>query len=171
MAESIKVRLELNECTKLEHTDYLTTNDRTNRDSLVDVIERIILSLLVAERDSLLLRIEILNIYMNLITNGKNFRRMMNVVPGQLGYVDETINTTDVNKCTEVCEASYNTIVLLILLDSAPYFLSLCLTLIVEKCSSGTGNSQTTLVRIELCDEDLNCLTLVSFEIIYNIQY
>ena len=43
----------------------------------------------------------------------------MDVVPGKLGYVDETVNTADVNKCTEIGNILYNAFNNIVYLDLA----------------------------------------------------
>ncbi len=81
MAESIEIGLKLNKSTEISKSYNCTLNDRTNRDSLLDVVVRIILGLLLTEGDLLCILIEGLNIDLNLIANLKNIRRLSVAAP------------------------------------------------------------------------------------------
>ena len=81
MAKSIKIRLELYECTEVSKSYDCTLNDSTYRDSLFDVVERIILFLLVAKGDLLCLLVKALNVNINFLTDCKNIGRLADSLP------------------------------------------------------------------------------------------
>ena len=81
VAESIEIGLKLYECTEVCDSYYCTLNDSTNGDSLLDVVERIILFLLIAEGDLLCLLIEVLYINVNFLTDRKNIGRLRDSLP------------------------------------------------------------------------------------------
>ena len=166
MAKSVKTGLDLNKGAKLKHPDNFAVNNGSNRESLFDIVVRIIFGLLVAKRNSLLFRIKILNKYMNRVADRNDFRRMTDTVPGEFGYMNETVHAADVYESTEICKASYNTVIFGTDLDCTPDFVCLGTTLCIKKRAAGTGDTQTALVRIVLCDKNLNRLALVGVEII-----
>ena len=59
---------------------------------------RIILFLLVAERNLSLLRVKSLDIYFNGIADRKNFGRIFDTLPGKLGNMNHSVNAADIYK-------------------------------------------------------------------------
>ena len=81
VAESIEIGLKLYECTEVSESYNCTLNDSSNGDSLLDVVERIILFLLESEGDLLCLLIKALNVNVNFLSDRKNIGRLGNSLP------------------------------------------------------------------------------------------
>ena len=67
-------------------------------------LPRIVLGLLISERDFFALCVKVLNINFNTVDNRNNFRRIRASLPGKLGDVDHAVYAANVNKCTVACE-------------------------------------------------------------------
>src|SRR5690606_12712318 len=60
------------------------------------------LELLEAKRNSFLVLIEVEYNDVNLLIDLEYFRRMIDTAPADVGNIQQTVNTTEVHKCTEV---------------------------------------------------------------------
>src|SRR5450830_1812174 len=80
--------------------------------------------------------------------------------------MNETVNTADINKSAEIGKASDYSVITGANLNCAPYFFGLCTTLRIKQGPAGSGYTQTTLVRIILCNKNMNCLTFIGIKIV-----
>ena len=78
-SEALYVLVELDNSTLLEEFNDLTLVDRTNGVFLLEYIPRIVLKLLVAERETAVFLVDVENDNVNLCTNLCEFRRMFNL--------------------------------------------------------------------------------------------
>ena len=74
-----------------------TSIDRITR---LDALPRIALELLHAEADALGLRIDLDDLYFDVLTDGENIGRLVDALPGYVGNVQQTVDAAKVNECT-----------------------------------------------------------------------
>ena len=80
--------------------------------------------------------------------------------------MNESVNTADIDECTEINETSYNTCIVLAFLNIVPDLSGLLLTLFGNDDSVATGDPETSLLCIELGNNDLKDLANISFKIL-----
>ena len=64
----------------------------------------IVLSLLIAERNFLLLRVKRLDINIDNIADGNNLGRILDALPGKLGNVNHSVNAADIDERAVACK-------------------------------------------------------------------
>src|SRR5690606_29185599 len=70
----------------------------------------ILSKLLHAQRNTALLLVELEDFSFNFLTNGQNFRRMTHATPCHVGDVQQTVDTTEVDKRAVVCDVLDDTL-------------------------------------------------------------
>ena len=80
--------------------------------------------------------------------------------------MNETVNTADINECTEINEASYNTGIVLAFLDVVPDLSTLLAALFGYDDPVAAGDSKTALLSVELSNENLKSLTYIRLKIL-----
>ena len=78
----------------------------------------------------------------------------------------ESVNTADIDESTEINKASYNTCVVLAFLDVVPDLSTLLAALFGNDDSVASGDSKTTLLSVELSNENLKSLTYIRLQIL-----
>ena len=78
----------------------------------------------------------------------------------------ESVNTADINESTEINKASYNTCIVLAFFDVIPDLCALLAALFGNDDPVASGDSETALLCIELCYEDIKCLTNIGLKIL-----
>ena len=80
--------------------------------------------------------------------------------------MNETVYAADIDECTEINEASDNTCVVLAFLDVVPDLSGLLTALFRCDDPVAAGNSETSLLCIELGNNDLEDLTNIRLEVL-----
>ena len=80
--------------------------------------------------------------------------------------MNESVYAADVNESTEINEASYNTCVTLALFDLRPDLIRLLLVLVSNECTVRTGDPESALLCIELCNNNSQCLAYIRSKIL-----
>ena len=83
----------------------LAVDDGADRVALDELDPRILGGLLQAERDALALQIDVENLDLDLVADLDDLGGMVDVVPGQLGDVDQAVDAAQVNEGAEVDDA------------------------------------------------------------------
>ena len=81
--------------------------------------------------------------------------------------MNETINTADIDECTEINKASNNTGIVLAFLDVVPDLSALLAALFGNDDPVASGDSEASLLCIELGYEDIECLADIRLEVLY----
>src|SRR5690242_20431362 len=105
MHKSLNARSDFNECTEVNQTFYNTCYDIASIEFVASCFPRTWLNSFHAQADFTFFRINFEHFYVNFVTFGQNVGWFFNVSPSQLGYVNQTINSTYINKCTKLCQA------------------------------------------------------------------
>ena len=80
--------------------------------------------------------------------------------------MNESVNTADIDECTEIYEASDNTSIVLAFLDVVPDLCRLLTALFGSDDSVASGNSETALLCVELSNNDLKNLANKRLEVL-----
>ena len=157
MDQTINVLHNLSKCAEGHELNDLDGCYIANSVLVGEHLPGIILALSVAERDLLLLCIQSDNEYFDSLADFQNVRGMTDSVPGQLGDVNHTVNTADINKCAVAGEGLDNALVLVADSDGLPDLcLSLTASLIAQLLD---GTDYTATCAVDLGDADLvGCL-------------
>ena len=154
--ETLYTWLDLNECAVVSDEDYLTLDGVADLDVLVEVVPWMWSQLLVTKGDPLLLRVEFLDDDLDLLVEGDDFLRVVDPAPRQIGDVDETVNTAEVDEYTlvgDVLDSSFKDLSLLELADElSPTLLLLCLE------EGLVGNDDVAELLVDLDDLEVHGL-------------
>ncbi|EFH71148.1 conserved uncharacterized protein [Gardnerella vaginalis 5-1] len=96
------------EHTELNNLCDLALNDLSRNMSASEALPWIFLSCLKGKGNTFAIEINVENLNGNLIANLNNLRWVIDVLPRKLRHVNETVNTAEVNKRTEVYDRRHN---------------------------------------------------------------
>ena len=99
-----------------------------------------------------------------LLANLEDLLRILNSAPGHLGDVEQSISTTQVDECAEVCHVLDSSLNHIACMDALKQFL-LQLCLLGNKQLLAVADNSSSL-RIELCDYELNLLSCVLLQVL-----
>ena len=97
---------------------------------VLQLLPGVVLSLLVAQRDLVVLTVDILHIHLDGVADRDDLRGMLDAVPAQLADVAQAVHTADIDECTVRGQALDNAGVALAHFDICPELLTLCLVLL-----------------------------------------
>ena len=126
----IYTRQDADECTELGQGHDRSVEGAADGVVVLQLLPRVVLSLLVAQRDLVVLGVDVLHIHFDGVTNGDNLGGMLDAVPAQLADVAQAVHTADIDECTVRGQALDNAGVGLAHLDICPELLTLCLVLL-----------------------------------------
>src|SRR3954465_895195 len=92
--ESFDARLELDESAVVRDRDHFATHARADRILLGDILPRIALELLEAERDALAIPIDVENFDFELLADVHHLGRMLNAAVRHVGDVEQSVDAT-----------------------------------------------------------------------------
>ena len=141
----------------------LARDDLADRVSAREVLPRVFLGGLQGQRDALAVHVDIEHLDCDLLADLDNLGRVVDVLPGQLGDVDQTVDATKVNERTEVDDAADDpgsNLTLLELLEERGTNLGLGLLQ-----PGATGQDHVVAVLVQLDDLGLDLLADVRLEV------
>ena len=100
--ETFDAFLELHERAVRNEVRDLAFDLLAGRESLFDLVPRILLRLLQAERDALLLLVDVENDDFELLTDLEQFARMTEAAPGHVGDVEQAIHAIEIDERAEI---------------------------------------------------------------------
>jgi hypothetical protein len=128
----------------------------------------VFLSRLQRERDALAVHIDLEDLDGDFLSNFHNFTGVLDVLPAELGDVNETVHSTEVDECSEVHDRRHNTLADLTLgqvLEERGAVLALAR---LEKSAAGEDNVVPVLVELE--DFGFHFLTQVGRQIAHSAK-
>src|SRR5664279_1513606 len=155
--ESFDARLELDERAVVRDRHDLPLDPRAHRILLGDVLPRVALQLLEAERDALALPIDVENLDLELLTDVHQLGRMRDAPPRHVGDVEESIHAAQVDECAEVRDVLDHALPHLILLELLHQLLALARPLDLEDHAARDDDVPPALVALD--DLELVLLT------------
>ena len=130
MDQTVNTRQDADECTELGQGHDRSMEGAADGVVVLQLLPGVVLSLLVAQRDLVVLGVDVLHIHFDGVTNGDNLGGMLDAVPAQLADVAQAVHTADIDECTVRGQALDNAGVGLAHLDICPELLTLCLVLL-----------------------------------------
>ena len=100
--ETLNVVAQFDEGAERNDLGHATINDGVDRINLNELDPRIFRGLLETEGDALTLQIDIEYFNLNLFVDLNDLRRMVDMALRELGDVDKTVDTAEVDECAEV---------------------------------------------------------------------
>ena len=146
----------LNECTVVGHNNNLTLYAVANLQLAVQSIPGMRSQLLQTESDTLLLVVEVQNNNVDLLVELNNLAGIAYAAPAQVGDVDQTVNTAEVNEYTVRSDVLDGTLEYLTLLQLADDLLLLLLELSLDE--SLVANNNIAELLVDLHDLELHGL-------------
>ena len=148
MDQTVNARDDLSECT--ERHELQDANGSNVVDLVVggEYVPRIVLRTLVAQGNLLVVAVQTDNVNVNGVADIDNLRRVLDAAPGQLGDVDHTVNTADINECAVGSQGLYGAGVLLAYLDLVPDLLSSSAALFLSNGTDGADNALSLTVDL-----------------------
>ena len=125
MHETFNAIFDFNEATVVCNVRNLTEHASLRRITARKILPWIITKLLHAKRYTLTFAVELEDLDVDFLAHFHNLGRMLDALPGHIGDVQETIDTTEVDECAVIGEVLDNT------LDGVAFlkFFQECLTL------------------------------------------
>ena len=156
MDQTVNTRDDLSECTESSHGNYFSGYYAADLVISLEYFPRIVLGFLVAQGDLLVLGVDVFYIYIQNVANFDNIRWMFDSQPGQLGDVNHTVNTAQVNECAVAGEGFDNALITFANFNFAPEFFFQSFLLLFENVFDGANCSVTFLVYF--ADDKVNLL-------------
>ncbi len=100
--EALDALLELDEGAVVGDRDHLAVDPRADRVLLLDVLPRVRLELLQAERDALALAVEVQDLDLDLLADPHHLRGMGDAAPRHVGDVEQAVDAAEVHERAEV---------------------------------------------------------------------
>src|SRR5687767_8139472 len=147
--ETFDARLELDERTVVRDRDDLAGHARADRILRRDVLPRIRLELLEAERDALALPVDVEHFDFELAPDLDHLRRVRDAPPGHVGDVQEAVDATEIDERSEVGDVLHDTFAHLVLLELLHQLLALAGTLRLENHAARDDNVAAALVQLD----------------------
>src|SRR5436309_14999223 len=130
--ESLDSRLELDKSAVVGDRDNLTGHARADWILLGDILPRIALELLQAERDSLAVPIDVEDFDFQLLTDVNHLGRMLNASVRHVGDVQQSVDSAEIDECAEVGDVLDDSFAHLIFLQLLHQLLALARSLLFE---------------------------------------
>src|SRR5688500_3665741 len=147
--EPFDARLELDERAVVGDGDDLAGDARTHRVLRRDVLPRVRLELLEAERDALTLPIDVENLDLQLAPDLHHLRGVRDAPPRHVGDVQQAVDATEIDERTEVGDVLDHALPDLVLLEFLHQLLALAGPLGLEDHSTRDDDVAATLVQLD----------------------
>src|SRR5580765_2068024 len=161
--QSLDAVVDADERTERDELGDLARDDLTDRVGPGEVLPRVLLGRLQRQRDTLAVHVDVEHLDGDLVADLDDLGRVVDVLPGQLGDVDETVNATEVDERTEVDDGGDHTgadLALLQLAQEGGADLGLGL---LEP--GATGQDHVVAVLVQLDDLGLDLLADVGLQV------
>ena len=147
--ETFNTAVEFDECTVISDGNNLTLNDSAFRITFGDILPRMRLKLLHAERDAFLLVVEVEDHDFDFLTELEHFGRVVDALVAHVGDVEEAIYAAKVDECTEVGDVLDDTLADLVLLESFENVATLLVAFFFENNTARNDDVATSLVDLD----------------------
>src|SRR2546423_4043934 len=155
--EAFNSGLELDERTVVRDRDDLPGHSRTDGIFFGNILPRVALELFQAEGDSFAIPVDVEDFDFQLLTDVHHLGRVLNAAVRHVGDVEESVDATEIDECTEVGDVFDDSFAHLILLQLLHQLLALACPLLLEDHSARDDDVAAAL--IELDDLEVEGLT------------
>ncbi len=154
--ETLYAFCDLNECTVVSHYDYLTVYFVAYFQVRIQCIPWMRSQLLQAQSDTFLLLVEVKNNNVDLLVELYELVRVVNATPAEVGDMDKTVNTTEVDEYAVVGDVLNGTLKYLSFLEFADDLSFLSLEFSLDK--SFVRYNDVAELRVQFYDLELHRL-------------
>ena len=144
--KALNARSDFNKCSVVGHNNYLAGNLVANLEVLVELVPWMWLKLLQTQSNALLFLVEIEDNNVELLVGLYDVGRIAYAAPREVGNVDKTIHSTEVDEYTVGGDVLNSTLKYLTLLKLSNDFLALLLKLGLDECLVRYNNVLVLLV-------------------------
>ena len=95
MDQTVNTRQDADECAELGQGHDRSMEGAADGVVVLQLLPGVVLSLLVAQRDLVVLGVDVLHIHLDGVANGDDLRGMLDAVPAQLADVAQAVHTAD----------------------------------------------------------------------------
>src|SRR6185503_10700333 len=147
--QAFDARLQLDERAVVGDRDHLAADAGADRILLGDILPRIALELLESERDALAVPIDVEDFDFQLLTDVDHLGRMLNASVGHVGDVEQSVDATEIDECTEVGDVLDHALPDLVLLELLHQLLALACAFLLENDAAGNDNIPAALIELD----------------------
>src|SRR5689334_6307034 len=147
--ETFDARLQLDERAVVSDRNHLTRHARADRILLCDVLPRVALELLEAERDALAVPIDVEDFDFQLLADVNHLGRMLDASVRHVGDVEQSVDAAQIDECAEVGDVLDDSFAHLILLQLLHQLLALARPLLFEDDSARDNDVATALIKLD----------------------
>ena len=158
--QALDALLDADERTERNQLGDLARNNLADCVSAGEDAPRIFLSSLQGQGNALAVQVDLENLDGDLVANLDNLGRVVDVLPGQLGNVNQAVNTAEIDECAEVDDGGNDTLADLALLQLVQELGADLRLGLLEPCTA--GQNDVVAVLVELDDLGLDLLADVS---------
>ena len=161
--QALDAVLDGDEDTELDDLGDLALDDLAGNVGASEALPRILLSRLQGQGDTLTVEIDVEHLDGDLVADLDDLGRMVDVLPGQLGNVDQAVNTAEIDESAEVNDGGHHALTDLALLELGQEGLADLGLGLLEVLA--TGQDHVVAVLVELKDLGLDLLADVRGEV------
>ena len=161
--QALDAVLDGDEDTELDDLGDLALDDLAGNVGASEALPRILLSRLQGQGDTLTVEIDVEHLDGDLVADLDDLRRVVDVLPGQLGNVDQAVNTAEIDESAEVNDGGHHALTDLALLELGQEGLADLGLGLLEVLA--TGQDHVVAVLVELKDLGLDLLADVRGEV------
>ena len=170
MDQTIDAGNDVGESAECGQTDNLSLNNGADRIISLEDDPRIVLGLLVAQRNLFGLGIDVLNVNFNGIADIDDLARMLDAQPGELGNVDHAGYAAEIDECAVGSQGADNAGINLTDLAVLPELCTLRGKLVAENALDGTDDLSSSAALGQLDQTELYFLTLEILKVSVALQ-
>src|SRR4051812_40124209 len=108
--QPLNARLELHKCAEIHEPRNGPLGSSTRRVLLRRILPGTRANLAVGQPNFAGLLVEFIDANFNFLTDFEHFARVLHSIPTELTYMNQAIQSAEIDECAEVFEASYNTL-------------------------------------------------------------
>ena len=150
--QTLDALFDADERTERNQLGDLTRNDLANSVGASKDAPRIFHGGLQGQGDALAIKINVKDLDGDFVANSDNLGRMINVLPGQLGNVNQSVHTAQIDECAEVDDGGHNALADLALLKLVQELRANLRLGLLKPCTTGQHNIVAVLVQLDdLC--------------------
>jgi hypothetical protein len=149
LREAFDTRLELDERTVVRDRNDLACDTSAHRILLGDILPRIRLELLQPKADALARPVDVEHLDLELLSDLHELGRMRDSAPRHVGDVEQAVDATEIDECTEVGDVLDDALPHLILLELLHQLLALAGTLVLEDHSARDDDVAAALIELD----------------------
>src|SRR5699024_3789306 len=153
--QALDALLDADECAERNQLGDLARNDLADRVGAGEDAPWVFLGCLQGQGDALAVQVDVQNLDGDLIADGDDLRRVVDVLPGQLGDVNQAVNAAEVNECTEVDDGGHDTLADLALLQLVQELGANRGLGLLQVCTAGQHDVVAVLVQLDDLGLDL----------------